>query len=148
MKSVIAMIFMLAVLASKAAHVLQAKNSNEVLNHLQGNNYNVYILFFYDSKASDQLTKATNQDIENRLNNVLADNPEFFYSKIDSSDKNFQDLLDLQLNSDCIGCTSKNEVGTRSTPSILLIVHGKGVWLTANNSYLATDRLKDFLPAF
>ena len=134
MKTIIALILLFSIYSVQSAHLLQPADANEVLNHLQGNNYNIYVLFFYDGKATDEASRNANQDIENRLSGVLSDNPEIFYSKIDNSNDNFRKLGSV--------------VGITSTPAVLLIVHGKGVWLSGTNSYLLTDRLRDFLPAF
>lgn len=134
MKAIIAICLILAFGLTQGAHVLQPNDANEMLNHLQGNNYNIYILFFNDPNPADQATKDANEDIENRLSGVLSDNPEIFYAKIDNTNENFRKLATV--------------VGVTSTPAVLMIVHGKGVWLSGTNSFLMTDRLRDFLPAF
>ena len=134
MKAIIAICLILAFGIAQGAHVLQPNDANEMLNHLQGNNYNIYILFFNDPNPADQATKDANEDIEHRLSGVLSDNPEIFYAKIDNTNENFRKLATV--------------VGVTSTPAVLMIVHGKGVWLSGTNSFLMTDRLRDFLPAF
>ena len=126
--------FILAVSSVTSTQVLKGKNSEEILNHLQSNNYNIYILFFVDPNAADSKTKDANQDIENKLGGVLSENQEIFYSKIDYTNENFNKLSSV--------------VGVTETPAVLLIVHGKGVWLSGRNAELISERIRDFLPAF
>ena len=134
MRFSIALLFALVMFSAYGAHELQPADANEMLNHLQGNNYNIYILFFHDSQTTDEATRNSNEDLERQVSSLLSDNPEFFYAKIDNSNEAFTKLGSV--------------VGVTSTPAVLMIVHGKGVWLSGTNSRLMTDRLRDFLPAF
>jgi len=134
MKIVFALLLIIAIAGVRSSHLLTPKDSDELLSHLQGNNYNIYILFFQNPQTTDERMKDANKDIEGRLGTVLSDNPEIFYAKIDASNEKFKKLASV--------------VGVTSTPAVLLIVHGKGVWLSGTNSFLMTDRLQDFLPAF
>ena len=134
MKIVFWITFILAVSCVTSTQVLKGKNSDEILNHLQSNNYNIYILYFVDPKAGDNKTKEANQDIESKLGGVLSENQEIFYSKIDYTSADFSKLSSV--------------VGVTETPAVLLIVHGKGVWVSGRNSDLMTERIRDFLPAF
>ena len=134
MKFLLSVALLLALATVQAAHQVEHKSGDEILNHLQGNNFNIYVIFFYKSKATDDKTKSANEDIENRIGEVINDNPEIFYAKVDLSDPSYRKL--------------GNVVGLKTTPAVLLIVHGKGVWMSGTNAYLTVDRLKDFLPAF
>ena len=134
MKIIIALIVLMTIGYVHSAHLLTPRTSEEMLNHIQGNNYNVYLLYFYDGRANDGATRNANQDIENTISGILSANSELFYAKLDSSNKNLAQVADV--------------VGVTTTPAVLLMVHGKGVWLTASNSQLAMDRIKDFLPTF
>ena len=131
--------FLLLVLALIACTALAGgefspKTHDEILGHLQGNNYNVYLVYFYESANKDSATNQAGQDIQNSLRGVLGSNPEFFYTKIDLSDREFSRLGSV--------------VGLPSTPAVLMIVHGKGVWLSGTNANLLADRLRDFIPKF
>ena len=131
--------FVLLVLALIACTALAGgefspKTHDEILEHLQGNNYNVYLVYFYESSNRDSAADKAGQDIQNSLRNVLSSNPEFFYTKIDLSDREFSRLGSI--------------VGLPSTPAVLMIVHGKGVWLSGTNANLLADRLRDFIPKF
>ena len=134
MKVILAVALMMILGFASAFHELKPATSEEMLNHIQGNNYNIYVLNFWDSSKSDDDTRNVYKDIESRLSNVLGDNPEVFYAKIDHNDSAFQKLEQV--------------VGVTSVPAVLVIVHGKGVWLSGTNSYLMVERLNDFIPAF
>ena len=63
MKAVAVFLF-LALGMVNAAHVLTPRNSDDMLNHLQGNNYNIYLLFFYQPNPIDEVLRTTNNDLE------------------------------------------------------------------------------------
>ena len=120
--------------STQAAHVLTPRNSDDMLNHLQGNSYNIYLLFFYQPNPIDEVLRTTNNDIERLVQSVLEENPDIMYAKIDESNQEFSKLF--------------NVVGVTVTPAILLIVHGKGVWISGTNTRLMVERIRDFIPAF
>mmetsp|Transcript_1220 Transcript_1220/g.1348 ORF Transcript_1220/g.1348 Transcript_1220/m.1348 type:complete len:146 (-) Transcript_1220:64-501(-) len=134
MKVTLALVLILALGVSNAFHSLTPSTSEEILNHIQGNNYNIYVLNFHDSSDSNKESQNTYKDIENRIGDVLGNNPEVFYAQIDHADSAFRKLEQV--------------VGVTSVPAVLAIVHGKGVWLSGTNSYLMVERLNDFIPAF
>ena len=134
MKLILALVLLFAVCYTNAFHELTPQSSEEMLNHIQGNNYNIYVMYFWDSSRDDDASKDIFKDIQDRLGNVLNDNPEIFYAKVDHSNEAFRKL--------------ESVVGVNSAPAVLVMVHGKGVWLSGSNSYLMAERLQDFLPAF
>ena len=134
MKVVFILALLLALVTVKATREITPKSADEVLHHLQGNNYNIYLLHFYESSNRDEKVSHANEDILNMLKKVVGDNPDFYYARIDLSDREFSKL--------------GNVVGLTSAPAVLMIVHGKGVWLSGTNASLMADRLRDFLPAF
>ena len=134
MKFVLLVALLLAFITVQAAHNVEHKSADEIMSHLQGNNYNIYLIYFYESRATDEKTKNAMSDIENRIGDVISDNPELFYAKVDLSNPEYSRL--------------GNVVGLTSAPAALLMVHGKGVWLSGTNGRLMLDRVKDFLPAF
>ena len=134
MKIVLAVVLMTILGFASAFHELKPTSSEELLNHIQGNNYNIYVLSFWDSSEKDKETQNVYKDIKSRLQSVLGDNPEVFYAEVDHSNQEFRKLEQV--------------VGVTSVPAVLVIVHGKGVWLSGTNSYLMVERLNDFIPAF
>ena len=60
----VAVFLLLALGMVNAAHVLTPRNSDDMLNHLQGNNYNIYLLFFYQPNPIDEVLRTTNNDLE------------------------------------------------------------------------------------
>ena len=128
------LVLALFICTALAGGELNVKSQEELLRHLQGNNYNIYLVYFYESANRDQTAISASQDIQNKLKNVLASNSEFHYAKVDLSDKELAPL--------------GNVVGLTSTPAVLMIVHGKGVWLSGTNANLMMERLRDFMPKF
>ncbi|CAI2382463.1 unnamed protein product [Moneuplotes crassus] len=117
-----------------AAHEIQVNSADDILRHLQGNNYNIYLIHFFESAKNDQATVSTNKDLQTAMNKILSSNPDFFHATIDLSQHELTRLGSI--------------IGLTSTPSILLIVHGKGVWVSGQSADLVTERLRDFLPKF
>ena len=134
MKLVLLITLLLAIALVRAGREIKAKTADDILQHLQGNNYNIYLIYFYESTNRDEKSVSGGQDIQKALGNVVEANPELFSAKVDLSDREFSRLGSV--------------VGLNAAPAVLMIVHGKGVWLSGTNSYLLSDRLKDFLPAF
>ena len=133
MKIVLLVLALLAC-SALAGGEIQVRKSEDLLRHLQGNNYNIYLVYFYESSNRDKTATAAGEDIQRSLKNVLKANPEFHYAKVDLSDRELSRL--------------GNVVGLSSAPAVLMIVHGKGVWLSGTNANLMVDRLRDFMPKF
>ena len=116
------------------AKTFKADNSEDVLAELQGNNYNIYLVNFFESETKDEKTKSNMKDIEKRLGGILNENPEFYSVNIDLSNKSYFKLA--------------SSIDIPSAPAVLMIVHGKGVWVTGVNPALLDERIRDFIPSF
>ena len=122
------------VYAGNDPQVLTPHNSDDILDHLQGNNYNIYLLFFSASGPYEEIAIRNNKDVESGLNKILLDNPEIFYATIPHTNPNFNKLIQT--------------TGIHAAPSVFLIVHGKGVWIYEGTSDLIVEKVRDFLPKF
>ena len=131
---ILLLVLWIAIAAVHCDQVLQPKNSDDILDHLEGNNYNIYILFFAAASPAEELSRLTNAEIEKGINTLLTDNPELFYAKIDHTNPNFRKLVEVS--------------GVRNAPSVFMMVHGQGVWVSEGTSALIIDRIRDFLPSF
>ena len=133
-------LLLLVLLVSVAAvyagddQILHPKNSDDILDHLEGNNNNIYLLFFAASSPYEEVAKRNNKDIESGLKSIVTDNPEIFFARIDHSNPNFQKLVQI--------------TGAHHAPSVFLMTHGKGVLIYEGSSELILERLRDFLPQF
>ena len=68
MKSVVLIItLLLGIMITRGAHVFNSPVEDEILKHIQGNNYNVYLLYFVDSKTKDQNAISIMKNIENNF---------------------------------------------------------------------------------
>ena len=134
MKFVLLIALLLAVVAVNAGREVSPRTADDILQHLQGNNYNIYLIYFYESANRDQKAVSGGEDIQRALAKVTDANPELFYAKVDLSDREFARL--------------GNVVGLSAAPAVLMIVHGKGVWLSGTNAGLMMERLRDFMPSF
>ena len=114
--------------------ILHPKNSDEMLDHLQGNNYNIYILFFPSVNTYEEVARENNKELEDGLEKILSDNPEIFFATIDHTNPKFNQLLQT--------------LGVHDAPSVFLMVHGKGVWIYEGEARLVLNRLKEFLPEY
>ena len=119
---------------AESDQILHPKNSDDILDHLEGNNHNIYLLFFAGAGHYEEVAKRNNHDIEGGLKTILADNPEIFYARIDHTNPNFQKLIQV--------------TGVHHAPSVFLMTHGQGVWIYEGSSELILERLRDFLPKF
>mmetsp|Transcript_13758 Transcript_13758/g.15417 ORF Transcript_13758/g.15417 Transcript_13758/m.15417 type:complete len:147 (-) Transcript_13758:61-501(-) len=119
---------------AESDQILHPKNSDEILDHLEGNNYNIYILFFAETSPYKEVATRNNKEIEDGLKSILTDNPELFFATIDHTNPNFQKLLQV--------------TGVYHAPSVFVMAHGEGVWIYEGSSELILERLRDFLPQF
>ena len=127
-------VLILALACAQDSHVLTPKNSDDVLKHLEGNNWNVYVLFFAAASAREEIADRNNRAIEEGLSAILAENPSIYSAKIDHANPNFRGLVE--------------KTGVHSAPSLYMMVHGQGVWIYEGTSTLILQRLRDFIPAF
>ena len=134
MKLLLLILLALVTVYAGEDQVLHPQNSDDILDHLEGNNYNIYILFFPSIGPYAEVDKEENKAIEDGLKAMLNDNPELFFATIDHTDPNFQKLLQV--------------TGVHAAPSIFMITHGKGVWIYEGQPSLILERTKDFLPDF
>lgn len=134
MKLVLLITLLFAIALVRAGREIKPRTADDILQHLQGNNYNIYLIYFYESSNRDEKSVSGGQDIQKALSNVIDSNPELFSAKVDLSDREFSRLGSV--------------VGLNLAPAVLMIVHGKGVWLSGTNANLMMDRLRDFMPAF
>eukprot|EP00345_Euplotes_harpa_P006123 CAMPEP_0168318106 /NCGR_PEP_ID=MMETSP0213-20121227/279_1 /TAXON_ID=151035 /ORGANISM="Euplotes harpa, Strain FSP1.4" /LENGTH=137 /DNA_ID=CAMNT_0008319105 /DNA_START=16 /DNA_END=425 /DNA_ORIENTATION=+ len=129
-----AVVLIALITLASGSQVLIPRDSEEILSHLTNNNFNVYLLLFVDQSARDSDIRDLNQDLEGKLGTIVTSNSDIFFSKIDVSNPRLMKVV--------------NEIGVTTTPAVLLMVHGKGVWLKGKNTYLMSERIKDFLPVF
>ena len=122
-----------AVLAD-SDQILHPKNSDDILDHLEGNNHNIYLLFFKEVSPYAEVAKGNNKEFEDGLKTIISDNPEIFFAEIDHTNPNFQKLLQI--------------TGVHHAPSVFVMTHGEGVWIYEGSTELILERLRDFLPQF
>ncbi|CAI2382187.1 unnamed protein product [Moneuplotes crassus] len=123
-----------SIVAAASDQILTPRNSDDILDHLEGNNQNIYLLFFAASSPYEEVAHRNNKEIEEGLKSIITDNPEIYYARIDHSNPNFQKLIQV------------TEV--HHAPSVFLMVHGQGVWIYEGTSELILERLREFLPQF
>ncbi|CAI2379251.1 unnamed protein product [Moneuplotes crassus] len=114
--------------------ILTPSNSDQILDHLEGNNQNIYLLFFAASSPYEEVAHRNNKEIEDGLKSIITDNPEIYFARIEYGNPSFHKLAEV---------TQVNHA-----PSVFLMVHGQGVWIYEGTSELILERLKDFLPQF
>ena len=124
---------------SEAARQVTPRNSDEALDQLEGNNFNVYLLYFYQTSSLDKAGTTINNSIKDELNQLLSQAPYsrnegLVFMAIDESQSKFDKLAHV--------------VGITVTPSILMMVNGKGMWFSGANVPLLMERIREFLPDF
>ena len=131
---ILVLLMTMSVVLAETDQVLYPKNSDEILDHLEGNNYNIYILFFAAASPYEEVATRNNRDIAEGLQRIVTDNPEVIFATINHADPNFQKLLQV--------------TGVNRAPSVFIMNHGNGVWIYEGTSSLILDRLSDFMPKF
>ena len=107
-----------------AASTIQHKKSDDLLTLLQGNNWDVYMIYFYKHSELDDDNLTTNNMLASQLEQLL-ELPQYKnannlkYAKVDTTDDSYEKLATM--------------LGITVTPSILLMINGKGMWLSGAN---------------
>ena len=112
----------------------------EIKNQITSNDWNVYILYFFDSysgKIDTQLSSHLNNNILKKYGDQV------YYGEVDISDKRNLELLDL-----VHFYTGGNYIRRESTnqddvPFLLLISHGYGWILQGDNAYAQVSQYMD-----
>ena len=73
MKLVVALLIVLGFMQISRGYVLNSPTMDEILENLQGNNHNVYLIFFVDSTSKDQQVITATKDVEEALHMLLVD---------------------------------------------------------------------------
>ena len=90
MKLVVALLIVLGFMQISRGYVLNSPTMDEILENLQGNNHNVYLIFFVDSTSKDQQVIIATKDVEEALHILLRTYPQVYFTKLDISHKDFK----------------------------------------------------------
>ena len=116
------LLILLAGVFAEDSQILQPRDSDDILDHLEGNNHNIYILFFAANSPYEEVAQRNNHDIELGLKSIIQDNPELFFARIDHTNPQFQKLVQI--------------TGVHAAPSVFVMTHGQGVWIYEGRSEL------------
>ena len=120
MKSVI-LILALILAVSYSFHLVEHKNSKDILNLLEAGDNKVYIILFYSpGQKGGMHNKQTSVDEKELLARVLERYPSFHYAKVNAEDKEYADL---------VKACGVNRGELHESPSVLIIEGGVGAWV-------------------
>ena len=133
---VVIMILMLLAL-SMGIEELEHSNGHDILRELEGNNNNVYIIFFYAAATDGSTLGNLNEDYEKALTSrVLDEYPEFYYAKVDANNKDYSEVV-KQCGIDV------DEL--QKSPSILIMENGNGAWIHGPQTI---SKIEEYAPAY
>ena len=89
--SILIALFALLSMAS-AFSTLDTKDAELVKGHLQGDNWNIYALYFFDS-YNNKDDAVLRQNLQNNVLNTYGDN--VYFGKVDVSSSEHREVLDL-----------------------------------------------------
>ena len=118
----LALLLTLALVACAFGYkTLEHNNGHDLLKELEAGNHNVYVIMFYVNATEGSTLANVNRDYEATLNSkVLDDNSNFYFTKVDAADKEYDVLIDeLGLNVDEL----------QKSPSVLIMEHSVGAWI-------------------
>ena len=102
-------------------NTLEHNNGYEILNELEAGNHNVYLIMFYANATEGSPLAERNNDYEEALKERVLDNyPNFYYTKVDARNKDYEELINKS-------GISINDL--QKGPSIFIMVHGNGAWI-------------------
>ena len=135
MKIVIVLLALFAF--SYGYNVLEHNNGRDILDELEGNNKNVYVLLFQAGATEGSALANRNDDYENALiSRVLENYPDFWYSRVDANNRDYEELV-----SEC----GIDDAELQKSPSILMIENGNGAWIHGPQTI---TKLEEYAPAY
>lgn len=76
-----------------AAENVYVRDSNDLFDELQGNNWNPYIVYLYQADSSDDQTRKATKEIQKQLDDLLIDESSFKFVKINEKDSDFSEVF-------------------------------------------------------
>ena len=122
-------------LALVAADSMDHSNGKDILKDLQGNNNEVYVILFHGGEK-DQAVKMKTEEYLQALQSVKNKYPEFTYTTVDATDKDYDDLIDA---------ISLIRSELSESPSILIMHKGNGEWIHGPQTI---SKIMEFAPAY
>ena len=128
-------LFMVLLVAVAMAEGMNHSNGRDILKELQGNNNDVYVILFHAGEK-DQAVKMKTEEYLQALQSVKNKYPDFTYTTIDASDKDYDDLIDA---------ISLIRSELSESPSILIMHKGNGEWIHGPQTI---SKIMEFAPAY
>ena len=89
---VLAICISLMILQTTAVTPLNTANIEALKDHLEGDNWNVYVMYFYDS-AKNLVDKDLQKNLQNGVLSIYGDN--VYYGELDISDPKNKEVLEI-----------------------------------------------------
>ena len=128
-------LFMALLVALVMGEAMNHSNGRDILKELQGNNNEVYVILFHAGEK-DQAVKMKTEEYLQALQSVKNKYPDFTYTTIDASDKDYDDLIDA---------ISLIRSELSESPSILIMHKGNGEWIHGPQTI---SKIMEFAPAY
>ena len=141
MKTAFLSLFLVAlILGSTFAKDLPKTDARSIAEAIQAGSWNIYLIYFY-WKGEKENTK-----LEEGLNAVVGKFPDVFYAKVDCSDADYHQVLDLFEFQDARDNFRGRSVHLEELPMVLSIVHGVGYVAHGETSFqLIEQRMPELL---
>ena len=142
MKTSFISLFLIAILAGSAfAKDLEQTDARSVAEAIQAGSWNIYVIYFYWSGERE------NQNLEDGIKeNVLDKYEDAYYAKVDCSQSDYHQVLDLFEFQDARDNFKGRSIHLEELPMVLSIVHGVGYVSTGETSYeLVAERMPELV---
>ncbi len=142
MKTSFISLFLIAILAGSVfAKDLEQTDARSVAEAIQAGSWNIYVIYFYWSGERE------NQKLEDGIKeNVLDKYEDAYYAKVDCSQSDYHQVLDLFEFQDARDNFKGRSIHLEELPMVLSIVHGVGYVSTGETSYeLVAERMPELV---
>ena len=142
MKStLLAICFVAMILGSTFAKDMEQTDARSIAEAIQAGSWNIYVIYFYWSGERE------NEKLEAGIQSDIVDkNDEIYYAKVDCSQSDYHQVLDLFEFQDSRDNFKGRSVHLEELPMVLAIVHGVGYISHGETSYeLISQRMPELV---
>ena len=133
----LALLFIALIACAYGFKKLEHNNGHEILRELEAGNHNVYVIMFHAGATEGSALANRNNDYEDTLKSKVLENfGEFFYTKVDARNNDYQELIDA---------CGINVAELQKSPSVLIMENGNGAWIHGPETI---SKIADYAPAY
>ena len=125
---------------TKETNIQHSRDPHDIKKQLTGNDWNLYVIYFYDS-YSGKIDPNLSSHLKNNILDRYGD--QVVYGEVDLADRENLELLDLVEPYNKGDYSRSGSTKSKEVPFVLLLSHGYGWTLQGDNIHVNIDNYMD-----